>query len=70
MEEVRWKQIVERWRALSPEEQLRIRLSRIPRRVARSMAFEGEPVDERMLEAELGKRYGAEPPICPDRGLS
>ncbi|KAB2930578.1 MAG: hypothetical protein F9K24_16175 [Leptonema illini] len=68
MEEVRWEQIVERWRALSPEEQLRIRLSRIPRRVARSMAFEGEPVDERMLEAELGKRYGGIASASSNRG--
>ena len=30
-----------------------MRLSRIPRKVARSMAFEGEPVDEKMLEEEL-----------------
>lgn len=68
MEEVRWEQIVERWRALSPEEQLRIRLSRIPRRVARSMAFEGEPVDEKMLEAELRKRHGGIASASSNRG--
>jgi hypothetical protein len=48
-----WKRSVRRWRQLSPEEQLRISLARIPRKVARSMAFEGEPVDEQMLEREL-----------------
>jgi hypothetical protein len=44
-----WKAIVAEWRKLTAEEQRRIRLSRIPRKVARSMAFEGEPVDEKML---------------------
>lgn len=51
-----WKQVVEQWRKLSAQEQLRVRLSRIPRKVARSMAFEGEPVDEKMLEDELSRR--------------
>ncbi|WP_296699325.1 hypothetical protein [Thiocapsa sp. UBA6158] len=53
MGETDWKQIVSDWRKLTPEERRRIRLSRIPRKVARSMAFEGEPVDEKMLEEEL-----------------
>lgn len=48
-----WKQAVERWRSLLPEEEARIRLARLPRKVARSMAFEGEPVDQRILEREL-----------------
>jgi len=48
-----WKTNVQRWRALTPEQQRRIRLSRIPGKVARSMAFEGEPVDLEMLEREL-----------------
>ena len=51
-----WKQIVEQWRRLPPSEQMRIRLSKIPRKVARSMAFEGEPVDQKLLEAELERR--------------
>jgi len=50
-----WKQAIERWRALPPEEKARIRLARLPRKVARSMAFEGEPVDQRMLERELDR---------------
>ena len=56
MSTMHWKQVTEQWQQLSPEEQRRIRLSRIPRKVARSMAFEGEPVDEKMLEAELRDR--------------
>ncbi len=50
-----WKQTIERWRKLTPEEQARIRLARLPRKVARSMAFEGEPVDQRKLEQELDR---------------
>lgn len=48
-----WIEAIEAWRRLSPEEQDAIRLRRLPRKVARSMAFEGEPVDEAMLEREL-----------------
>ena len=55
-----WKQTIERWRNLPPEETARIRLVRLPRKVARSMAFEGEPVDQRMLERELD-RLGRQP---------
>jgi len=51
-----WKQVVEQWRKLPRSEQRHIRLARIPRKVARSMAFEGESVDEKMLEAELERR--------------
>lgn len=50
-----WRQTIERWRNLTPQEQTRIRLARLPRKVARSMAFEGEPVDQRMLERELDR---------------
>lgn len=48
-----WKQAIKRWRSLPPEEEARIRLARLPRKVARSMAFEGEPVDPHILEREL-----------------
>lgn len=48
-----WKSAIERWRSLPPAEQRRIALARLPGKVARSMAFAGEPVDEAMLEAEL-----------------
>lgn len=50
-----WKQTIKRWRTLTPEEQARIRLASLPRKVARSMAFEGEPVDQRILERELDR---------------
>lgn len=50
-----WKQTIERWRNLTAEEQARIRLASLPRKVARSMAFEGEPVDQRVLERELDR---------------
>lgn len=56
-----WKTIVAEWRKLTAEEQRRIRLSRIPRKVARSMAFEGEPVDEKMLEEFLHRSTGRLP---------
>jgi hypothetical protein len=55
-----WKQTIKRWRNLPPEEEARIRLARLPRKVARSMAFEGEPVDQRILERELD-RLGRQP---------
>ncbi len=55
-----WKQTIKRWRKLTPEEQARIRLASLPRKVARSMAFEGEPVDQRILERELD-RLGQQP---------
>jgi CRISPR-associated endonuclease/helicase Cas3 len=44
-------QSIREWRALTPEEQRRIRRAQIPRKVARSMAFEGEPVTEAWVEA-------------------
>lgn len=55
-----WKQTIERWRSLTRQEQARIRLVSLPRKVARSMAFEGEPVDQRILERELD-RLGPQP---------
>jgi hypothetical protein len=53
MPNTNWQEITAEWRKLSPEQKRAVRLSRIPRKVARSMAFEGEPVDEKMLEEEL-----------------
>ncbi len=55
MRRMDWKQAIERWRSLPPEEQARIRRSRIPLNVAESMAFEGEPVDLAEMEAELAR---------------
>ena len=37
-------QNIHRWRALTSDEQRRLRLAGIPQKVARSMAFAGEPV--------------------------
>jgi len=47
-----WQQRVLAWRALPEEEKRRIRWKRIPRNVAQSMAFEGEPVDLAWLEEQ------------------
>ena len=56
---------LERWRALTEEERLRRRWQSIPRSVADSMAFEGEPVDLAWLE-ELHRRMG--PPVSSKPG--
>ena len=48
-----WKTNIKRWRQLDPEKRRQIRLARLPSKVARSMAFEGEAVDQAMLEHEL-----------------
>jgi hypothetical protein len=53
MPEQPWQANIRRWRELPPEERLRISLRLIPRKVARSMAFAGQPVDEQMLKDEL-----------------
>lgn len=47
-----WKQVIERWQALPPEERSRLSRARIPLNVAESMAFAAEPVDLKMLEEE------------------
>ena len=48
-----WIQSIQKWQAISPDNQRAIRLSHVPAKVARSMTFEGEPVDQKMLEAKL-----------------
>lgn len=53
MNPMNWITAIHQWRHLSPEQQRQIRRRRVPRKVARSMAFEGEPVSQKMLEAEL-----------------
>ncbi len=50
-----WQQAIERWRSLPRAARSRIRRSRIPRNVAESMAFEGEPVELAAMEAELAR---------------
>jgi len=54
-----WKENIARWRSLSPEEKLRSRWEAIPLNVARSMAFEGEPVPVEKIRAILAQ---IEPP--------
>jgi hypothetical protein len=58
-----WIEAIRQWRALPEEEKLRRRLESIPRQVAQSFAFEGEPVDLAMLEAEHAGR--PMPPVRP-----
>jgi hypothetical protein len=56
-----WKERIHQWRALPEAEKHRRRWKNIPRSVAESMAFEQEPVDLAMLEAEHARR-----PMSPD----
>lgn len=53
MNSMNWITAIENWRNLPQAEQRRRRRANLPYKVARSMAFEGEPVDQVMLEAEL-----------------
>ncbi len=43
---------IQAWRALTPPQQEAERLRQIPVKVARSMAFEGEPVPNGWVEAQ------------------
>ena len=51
----KWILAVQEWRKLSTEQQRVIRLRNLPHKLARSMAFEGEPVDQAMLERKLAR---------------
>lgn len=42
---------IRRWRALTPERKMQLRGEAIPLNVARSMAFEREPVDIQTIRA-------------------
>ena len=55
---VKWQESIQNWRRLPAEEQRRIWWALIPRRVAESMAYEGEPVELEWLE----KLHQAETP--------
>jgi hypothetical protein len=48
---------IQAWRVLTPAAQQAQRLAQIPEKVARSMAFEGEPVPTGWIEAAR-KRLG------------
>ena len=61
-----WKDVIRQWRALPEAEKHRRRWTSIPRSVARSMALEGEPVDQAMLEAEHARQ--PMPPATSTRG--
>ena len=52
MPRIDWKQAIERWRALPPAEQQARQIQAIPRHVANSMAFEGDPLPPEWLQAQ------------------
>lgn len=54
-----WIEAIRRWRQLTLQQRREIRLANLPRKVARSMAFDGEPVDQVMLETELARHHKA-----------
>ena len=56
MPETDWREAIERWRALPPEERRRLHVEAIPRHVANSMAMAGEPVDEEWIRQRLARR--------------
>ena len=56
MSDHHWKEAIERWRRLTPDQRLRRHLEAIPRHVANSMAMEGEPVDEAWIRERLDRR--------------
>lgn len=51
-----WREAIESWRGLSAEERLRREWERIPKNVAESMAFAGEPVDIEVLTTQHARR--------------
>ncbi len=58
---------IRRWRAQTPERKMQLRWDAIPLNVARSMAFEREPVDIQMIR-EIHAR--TEPPALLKRHLA
>lgn len=65
MSDTRWKEAIENWRSLQ-EEKRRRHVEAIPRHVARSMAMEGESVDEvgirERLERNVSRLATSTPP--------
>jgi hypothetical protein len=51
-----WQERVANWRKLKPAERKALRWAAIPRQVADSMAFEGEPVDLEWLKTIHSRR--------------
>lgn len=66
---VNYAEVISRWRSLPPEQKRTLRWAAIPRQVAASMAFEGEPVDNQWLETQHAR---ATPPagLKPAGGFS
>jgi len=58
---------IRQWKALTPERKLQLRWEAIPLNVARSMAFEGEPVDIEVIRAIHAR---TEPPALLKRHLA
>jgi hypothetical protein len=54
-----WQNTIARWRKLPPQDKARRRWETVPERVARSMAFEGEPVSLQTLRETHAR---SEPP--------
>lgn len=59
-----WQDNIARWRSLPPQDKTRRRWESIPERVARSMAFEDEPVNLQILRETLAR---IEPPASLKR---
>ena len=51
-----WQTKIAQWRKLKPAERKARRWADVPRQVAASMAFEGEPVDLEWLKALHNRR--------------
>jgi hypothetical protein len=64
-----WKQAIREWRALPDEEQRRRRRVNLPLKVARSMAFAGEPVDLADLMTEPAMRPMPMAPAKPNTNI-
>ena len=66
MENEDWIQSIENWRKLPAEERRRRHQESIPRRVANSMAMEGEPVDEECIRKRLAHLIYKDKGTTPD----
>jgi hypothetical protein len=60
-----WIESIRHWRALTQAERHRRHSASLPRSAARRVAFEGEAVDQAMLEAEHG--HQPIPPVMSTR---
>ena len=68
MAKEKWIEAIESWRRLPAEERRRRHLEAIPRRVANSMAMEGEPVDEEWIRQRLAHLIHKNEDSKPDAG--